>query len=109
MNRGSIVWEDTFITPPEFVQALAAFMADPDSRTCDIFTEKSFAVAPDLALHWVVKHDLFEGTIMHLSLMDTEAYRYLAGLDRPLQQPEDLYGDYDVLWSRQAYRLHIRS
>ncbi len=86
---------------------LKNFITRPDTRQNDVFIEQNFAVGPQLDLNWIVKHDIFEGVIMHISLIDTELYRHLAGIDKMISEEDDILGEYIIRNQSNTYRLVI--
>jgi hypothetical protein len=100
-------WETTWAVGPDTLNALDQFIMHPDTRTSDIFLQKNFPIRPGLQLEWLIKHDLFEGVVLHASLMDTEEYRLLGQQDRHLRQASDALGDIVIDWRQQRFVLHV--
>lgn len=99
-------WEKTIRFPDEFPARLERFIRDPSSREQDVFFEETFDVGNDRSLTVTVKHDLYEGVVLHLTLLDEEAYRFLSGAEAHLTEAADLPGAYDV--RHESRRYHIR-
>lgn len=93
--------------PTSFLSQLDAFIRFPDQRSGDVFYRRDIPASPHLSLQWVVRHDIFEGTVAQLSLIDDEAGRYLAGEDRPLKEAGDVWGSYTVRTGEAEYRLEV--
>ncbi|MCY0909197.1 MAG: hypothetical protein C7B44_14745 [Sulfobacillus thermosulfidooxidans] len=102
------IWEETLIVDPHQLERLRIFITQPDSRTHDVFAEQTFTINDTIALNWLVKHDLFEGVMMQVSLLDTADYRHLGGDDIIVSNPEDIFGDYRVRWRHAEYLLHVK-
>ncbi len=100
-------WEQTLSVSPDLLRNLEDFISHPSTRQQDIFAEQNFPVDSHHHLHWLIKHDLFEGVVLHLTLLDTEAYQFLAGYELALAKPEDALGDFEVSWQGDKYRLHV--
>ncbi|HBQ94064.1 MAG: hypothetical protein M1294_14725 [Firmicutes bacterium] len=90
------------------VEQLESFITRPDTRQGDIFIEQNFPVGPELTLNWIVKHDIFEGVVMHVSLIDTDSYRHLGGVDKTISDAHDIFGEYTVRHQSKTYRLLIK-
>ena len=100
-------WEQTLTVSADIMRNLEDFISHPSTRQQDIFAEQNFPIDSHHHLHWLIKHDLFEGVVLHLTLLDTEAYKFLAGYELALAKPEDALGDFDVSWRGDTYRLHV--
>lgn len=99
--------EKTLTVDADLLLGLHDFITQPDTRLADVFAEQNFPVSATVTLNWLIKHDLFEGVVMHMSLIDMEAYRHLGGQEVSISAPEDIYGDYRVSWAETDYILHI--
>jgi hypothetical protein len=93
--------------PTSFLAQLDAFIRFPDQRPGDILYRQDIQASSRLSLQWVVRHDIFEGTVAQLSLIDDEAGRYLAGEDRPLKEAGDVWGSYAVRTGEEEYRVDV--
>lgn len=90
------------------LEALDRFISEPDTRTGDIFRGDTVELSDQYHLDWIIKHDLFEGVVMQVSLMDTEAYRFLAGTSRPVTHSEDILDDVSFIWKDMPVTLRIQ-
>ena len=72
-----------------------------------MFYEKIFDVGERRSLTVTVKHDIYEGVMMNLTLLDEEAYRFLAGRESHLNEAGDLPGEYEVRFGEAHYRLRL--
>ncbi len=108
MSQESISHEHVARLSPSTLEQLENFITRPDTRQSDIFIEKYFPLAPPLVLNWIVKHDIFEGVIMHLSLIDTDLYRHITGTDKTIGEARDIFGEYIVHNDTDTYRLDIK-
>ncbi|MGC8487210.1 MAG: hypothetical protein ACP5QO_03170 [Clostridia bacterium] len=101
------IWKTTLRLPADFLERLERFIRDPSSREADVFFEQRFDVGDDRSLTVTVKHDIYEGVVMHLTLLDEDAYRFLAGHELELPEAQALPGDYEVRLGSRRYRLHL--
>ncbi len=101
--------EKTLTVDADLLLGLHDFITQPDTRLADVFAEQNFPVSATVTLNWLIKHDLFEGVVMHVSLIDMEAYRHLGGQEVSISAPEDIYGDYRVSWEETDYILRVLS
>jgi hypothetical protein len=96
------------ITLPEgLLAALDTYIERPELRRDDVFWRHQVAVGPDRAIHVVVKHDLFEGVVVNVDVMDQEAYRQLGGVQRALARASDLTGAYAVETPEGRFRVAL--
>ncbi len=98
-------WNGSLTLGTEQMAALDAFIHQPDTRKGDIFAQGTLPVNPGLAVDWIIKHDLFEGVVIHFSLMAQDGTVFLAGADASLSQAADLRESY-VLEHEDA-RYHV--
>ncbi len=101
--------EKTLTVDADLLLGLHDFITQPDTRLADVFAEQNFQVSPTVTLNWLIKHDLFEGVVMHVSLIDMEAYQHLGGQEVSISAPEDIYGDYRVSLEETDYILRVLS
>ncbi len=101
-------WEETLTVSADLLHDLENFISHPSSRQQDVLVERDLKIDDTHNLNWLIKHDLFEGVVLHLTLMDTDAYRFLAGYEMALAKPEDVFGDFEVAWQGSHYHLHVR-
>lgn len=102
------LWTKTVVLPEGLLTDLETFIHHPETRQKDVLWEQNLDVEPNLFLNVTVKHDIFEGTVINLSLVEPQAYRYLAGESRSLGRAQDVLGDYDVVWNESTYRLRLQ-
>lgn len=93
--------------PKSFLTQLDAFIRFPDQRSGDVLYRRDIPASSRLSLQWVVRHDIFEGTVAQLSLIDDEAGRFLAGQDRPLKEAGDVWGSYVVRTGDDEYQVEV--
>lgn len=101
------IWEKTVRLSKDFPARLERFIRDPASRQADVFYEETWDVGDRRSLTLTVKHDIFEGVVMHLTLLDEDAYRFLGGHEQALREGGELVGDYEVHDAERRYRLRI--
>jgi hypothetical protein len=87
--------------------ALGRFIHEPESRRSDVLVHRQWVPAPGLEVHWTVKHDLFAGVLMVVSIVDTEAGRVVADREKPLAQADDLLGEVTVTAGTRTWRIHV--
>ncbi len=102
-------WEQRIQVPNDFVSRLNTFITRPDTRRQDVFWEETVPVDPPLTMHLVIKHDLYEGVVLHLSLYDMDAYRFLAGHEVSLREAVEALGAFDVVWQNTTYRIYLHT
>ncbi|PSR25213.1 hypothetical protein SAMN00768000_3176 [Sulfobacillus thermosulfidooxidans DSM 9293] len=107
MSQQKPVIDNQISITPDMLSQLEVFITQPDRRTSDIFAERNFPLDHHLNLHWIIRHDIFEGVVMHLSLIDTEEYRHIAGFDKSITTAHDIEGEYVLQNSSALYRLHV--
>jgi len=103
----NVHWEETLSVCEDFLERLEAFIGFPDQRSDDVFARFQFAITPSLSVQWVVKHDLFEGIVAQLSLIDQELGRFLAGDDRRVPQASAVLGTYALNTPEGRYQLTV--
>lgn len=90
------------------LKSLDRFISEPDTRTGDIFRGDTVELSDQYHLDWLVKHDLFEGVVLQVSLMDTEAYRFLAGTSLALAHSENILDDVTFSWQDTPVTLRTQ-
>ncbi|MCL5967160.1 MAG: hypothetical protein M1516_00685 [Firmicutes bacterium] len=100
-------WEETLRLPEGLSGGLERFIRDPSTREADVFFEQTFDVGDGRSFTVTVKHDLYEGVVMNLTLLDEEAYQFLAGHEAHLGGAGDLPGEYEVRYGQARYRLRL--
>jgi hypothetical protein len=70
-------------------------------------TGRNFPVQKNIVLNWLIKHDLFEGVLMHLTLLDIDAYEHLGTADAAISSSEEIFGTYQISWKGTTYTLHV--
>lgn len=106
MHDGPFIWQHSLVLPADFPARLAAFIAHPHSHPT-VLMDQAYAVPPGFSLRWVVKYDLFQGTVVQTSLIDEAGGRYLAGSDRLIASADAIYGDYLLESKYGRYRLTV--
>lgn len=89
-------WKGKLPFNAEQLGSLDAFIHEPDTRQGDIFRQGSIDVDKSLKIDWIIKHDLFEGVVVHFSLMASDGSAFLSGEEKTLATAEDLFGDYAI-------------
>lgn len=107
-ESGTHILATVVFTEPE-LGALDQFITEPDTRTGDIFRTDTLQVSEAYYLDWLIKHDLFEGVVMQVSLMDSEEHRFLAGTDRPLTESQDILDDFIFTWHEKPVILRVQT
>lgn len=97
------------VLPEDFFPRLDMFIQHPETRTPPIFWQETVSLTPEATLHAVIKHDLYEGVVLSLTLMEPTAFRYLAGSEKTLRDSHDALGDYELSWSGGTVRLSLTS
>ena len=101
-------WNGEISFELEQMAALEAFIHEPDTRRSDIFAQGVLGIKGDRALFWIIKHDLFEGVVLNLSLMTQDASLFLEGMGTSLSQARDLSHSYTIEHDEQQYQLIIK-
>lgn len=102
-------WNGTLKFSPEQVTALEAFIREPDTRTTDIFDHGTLPVDEATHIDWIIKHDLFEGVVIHLSLMAADGTRYLAGTEAILAETADVFQTLTIDHEGRLYSVTIEA
>lgn len=100
-------WNGTITLSTESIGHLSTFMHQPDTRHSDIFDQGSLEATPDHRIDWIIKHDLFEGVVFQLSLMNQDGTMFLAGSGSVLQEPADILGTHTIEHRDSTYHLHV--
>ena len=103
------LWEESIQLPSGFLSDLETFITRQETRKADVFWQHELMVGPGLTLQIIVKHDLFEGVVLHLTLLDTEAYRFVAGHDVSIKNAEQALGSFEVVHQGATYRIHLHT
>lgn len=91
------------------LEALEAFIHEPDTRQSDIYEQGRLTVGDDVSVDWIIKHDLFEGVVLHISLMGENGTRFLAGEGAALSRAEDALKTFSLSFEDQTYRVTFES
>lgn len=102
---GQASWEETITVSRQFLNELRSFIHEPGGRQQDVFWRREVDVDKPRQIQLIIKHDLFEGVVLTLNLMDTEEYRFLGGDVRALAVAEDILGDIEVARDGAIYRV----
>lgn len=100
-------WHKTLTFSPDRIRALEAFIKEPDTRQSDIFDSGTFPIDDATRLDWIIKHDLFEGVVLHLSLMSGDGTQFLAGYEVPLSEVHELLTTHPIEHGQSHYQLII--
>lgn len=99
----------TVIVTDSELQALDQFITEPDTRRGDIFRGETLPISDAYYLDWLIKHDLFEGVVVQVSLMDNETHSFLAGTGRSLSQSQDILDDFIFTWEDKPVILRVET
>jgi hypothetical protein len=102
-------WSGTLTFTPEQQQALEAFIREPDTRRDDVFARGSLETDGQARLDWIIKHDIFEGVVVHFSLMTPDGGSFLAGVEQSLSHASELFQTYDVRHRGRQYSVHVKA
>jgi len=100
-------WNGTIEIPAYQVKNLESFIHEPYTRTGDIFDQGQLDVTADLTVDWIIKHDLYEGVVVHLSLMEKEAIRFLVGAEATLSLASDLLTTFTLEHGGNSYTINV--
>ncbi len=100
-------WNGSLRLTADSIEALDSFIHHPDMRKGDIFQQGVLEVNDHEHIDWIIKHDLFEGVVMHLSLMGDDGTRFLAGDGMVLQEAEDALRTFAVEHNGTAYHVSV--
>lgn len=100
-------WEETIRLSPDFLDKLDGFIHEPGSRKAAVFWRREIAVDEPRQLELIIKHDLFEGVVLTVNLMDQDAYQFLGGDVRPLAVAKDVLGDLEIVRDGAVYRVTL--
>lgn len=102
-------WTGSLTFSPSQKEALETFIHHPDTRSSDIFDQGTLAVKDQsLRLDWIIKHDLFEGVVIHFSLMADDGSRFLAGDESTLSDAQALCKTYKITYQDQTYEIDVQ-
>jgi hypothetical protein len=101
-------FEGTIALTAAQVRDLDAFIHEPDTRQGDVFDHGSMAVDQHLNLDWIIKHDLFEGVVLQISLMTEDGTRFLAGEGRSLNHVDDALQPVSLRHDNRSYRATFK-
>lgn len=90
------------------LQALDRFIHQPESREQDVFLSETYEVGDTRVLEWVIRHDIFEGVLSNLNLVDQEAYRHLEGTTSPIERAEDAIQTFSLTYDGKTYALKVQ-
>ncbi|PSR22642.1 MAG: hypothetical protein C7B45_06205 [Sulfobacillus acidophilus] len=102
-------WTGTLTFTPEQQQALEAFIREPDTRRDDVFAHGSLETGSPARLDWIIKHDIFEGVVVHFSLMTPDGGSFLAGVEQSLSHAPDLFQTYDIRYQGRQYSVTVKA
>lgn len=102
-------WHGVLPLTQKRLQDLETFIREPDTRQHDIFDHGTLIIGSPLSLDWIIKHDLYEGVVMHFSLMDTASARFLAGNEAALSQAQDVLATFAIHYQGNAYILTVQN
>lgn len=100
-------WSGTLTLRPEQVDALEAFIRESDTRESDIFDHGSLGEHGDVRIDWIIKHDLFEGVVVHWSLMSADGTTFLGGAEKSLQEANDLFDRFTLSHDGHDYDISV--
>jgi len=101
------VRSETYSVSADFLERLNTFITAPDSRQQDVFSRHIMALDDTLQFEWIIKHDLFEGVVSQLHLFNPVTWHLVVGTQRPISEPEQIFGTYDVWFNGQHYQLTV--
>lgn len=101
-------WSGTLTLQPEQVDALEAFIREPDTRGSDIFDQGSLDHDGDVRVDWIIKHDLYEGVVAHWSLMSADGNTFLCGAEKSLREARDLFDRFTLSHDGRDYEISVR-
>lgn len=102
-------WNGTITLSKSQLPSLDSFIHHPDARQSDIFAQGELAVDEKVKIDWIIKHDLFEGVVLHVSLMAEEGSSFLAGAGLALASVDDALTTLDIEHGGQTYHVRITS
>lgn len=100
-------WNGSLRLTADTLKALDSFIHHPDMRTGDIFQQGALDVDKHVHIDWIIKHDLFEGVVMHLSLMGDDGTRFLAGDGSILTEAHDALRTFTLEHGGTAYHVSV--
>jgi len=101
-------WSRTISFTDEDCHALDAFIHEPHTRQSDIFKSDTLPVEHNgHTIEWIIKHDLFEGVVAHVSLLADSGTRYVAGDGLVLSQAADAFHTFTLHDGDTQYTVTI--
>lgn len=100
-------WHGTLKVSHQHLDALDTFIHEPDTRQGDIFDQGTLTVDRHQQIDWIIKHDLYEGVVVHFSLMKRDAVEFLKGTEKTLRQASDLMQQYTLEHDDRAYEIMV--
>ncbi len=107
MPKQTTAFEETLTLTATMLKDIDTFITQPESRQADLLVERNFPVEDHIVLNWLIKHDLFEGVVMHLTLLNTDLYENLGTADAALSAAEEVFGEFSISWKGAQYILHV--
>ena len=101
-------WSGTLTLQPEQVNALESFIREPDTRQSDIFDQGSLGQDGSVRVDWIIKHDLYEGVVVHFSLMSADGTQFLSGAEKSLREAQDLFERFTLTHDNHDYDISVR-
>ncbi|MCY0878087.1 MAG: hypothetical protein OWU84_03985 [Firmicutes bacterium] len=102
-------WTDTLSFSPADLQALDVFIHQPSTRQSDIFAEGTVARHDGVRIDWVIKHDLFEGVVVHFSALNEDGTVFYGGDQATLREARDLLNTYHIQHGDHLYEVTVTS
>lgn len=101
-------WTGTIDFNESKTRALEAFIREPDTRHGDVFDQGTFGQDDAIRVDWVIKHDLFEGVVIHFSLMSGDGNTFLGGDGAALLTAQDVFNTYRIPYQGRRYAITVR-
>ncbi|MCY0899626.1 MAG: hypothetical protein OWU33_11960 [Firmicutes bacterium] len=102
-------WKETLTFSSDDLQSLEVFIHEPDTRRSDIFREGTLAEHDGVRIDWVIKHDLFEGVVVHFSALNADGTIFYGGDQATLRDARDLIGTYHIRHGESTYDITVTS
>ncbi len=102
-------WSGTLTFDDSKLVELETYIHEPYSRSGDIFDQGTLNTGKGPQLDWVIKHDLFQGVILHLNLMTEDNSAFLAGQEEQLSKARDLLNTYTLKHDGRTYQITIKA
>jgi hypothetical protein len=84
------LWRETIQCSAEWLSRLDQYIRDPARP--QVFYARSFEPSSGRRVDVVIKHDLFEGVVLNVTLLEDQGQRFLGGTNRTLDQARDILG-----------------